>query len=321
MPTQAAKHQAARQKAMATIIFQTIQDSYPLQDILTAATTVNQKAFFISKLLIAVPNAFMYSDHRKSPPQLFDILTIWFGKFKFASSKFPAVATALNDRKHHFLDNRNNKVDFIHRIGLNWSPDTRDLFLSGLKPVYLPKLRAPYPPINHWMCESDAIYDKWSDYLKHDPRAQPDKRRPRQPIFRCDPSRLSLDIETDQSTIVYDADSKELILLVLRNFSSDPDLLSHIEGVIKQAVEMRKSIRVSHFNKYLPHLFTSASLRILARLSKLVIRLGPAISQLSIGCETFFQRGPQRTQLKYSIAILHIYFPYFGCSFARSFHR
>jgi hypothetical protein len=240
--------QATRQKAQAAIIFQTIEESSSLQDILTAATTVNQKKFFISQLLIALPNAF--SDRTETPPhQLFDILTIWFGKFKDASLSFAAVASALKARKQYFIDNRNLKLDFVHRIGLNWSPATRDFFFKGMRTVVLPKLRTPYPVIKQWMCESDVIDEKWRYYLKYDPRAQPDKRRPRQPIFRVNPSHLSLDITSDQSAIVYDADSGELVMLVLRNFCTDPDLLSHIEGIIKQAVETRKSIRVSDFSQ------------------------------------------------------------------------
>ena len=228
--------------AQATIIFQTIQDSPPLQDILAIATSPNQKTFFIAKLLIICPNAF--SGRTEPPLQLFDILTAWFGKHKDAS-RFDAVATALNHRRNIREGVRNLKIDFIHQIGLNWSPATRDSFLKGVNTVYLRKLKTPYPVINEWICESDAIDDKWSDYLKHDPRAQPDSRRKRQPIFRIDPSNLTLDIGADQSAIIYDATTGDLILVVLRNFCSHPDLLSYIEGIIKQAVDLRKSIRVS----------------------------------------------------------------------------
>jgi hypothetical protein len=237
---------SARQKDQATIIFQTIQDSPALQDILAIATSDNQKIFFISKLLAILPNAF--PDHTNSPQQLFDILTIWFGKYQHASSGFDDVATAFKHRRQYFTQHRNLKLDFIHRIGLNWSPATRDVFFQGVKTVFLQKLRTPYPPIKHWICESASIDDKWSNYLKFDPRAQPDRRRERQPIFHIHPSHLSLDIEADQSVVVYDAATGRLILVVLRNFCSDPHLLSHIEGIIKQAVECRKTIRVSHFN-------------------------------------------------------------------------
>ena len=231
-----------RQMAQATIIFQTIQDSPPLQDILAIATSPSKKIFFIAKLLIARPDAF--AGRSESPLQLFDILTAWFGKHRDAS-RFDAVATALNHRRNIREGDRNLKIDFIHRIGLNWSPATRDSFLKGVNTVYLRKLRTPYPAINEWICESDAIDDKWSDYLKHDPRAQPDSRRKRQPIFRTNPSNLSLDIGADQSAIIYDAETGDLILVVLQNFCSEPDLLSYIEGIIKQAVDFRRSIRVS----------------------------------------------------------------------------
>ena len=79
----------ARQKDQATIIFQSIQDSPALQDILAIATSDNQKIFFISKLLAILPNAFL--NHTNSPQQLFDVLTIWFGKYQHASSGFDAV--------------------------------------------------------------------------------------------------------------------------------------------------------------------------------------------------------------------------------------
>ena len=194
---------AARQKAQATLIFQTIQHSPALQDILATATSDNQKTFFTAKLLATLPNAF--PDHTASPPQLFDIVTTWFGKHKDGFSKFNAVDTSLKHRRQYFIDHRNLKLKFIHRIGLNWSPATRDLFFQGVKTVSLQKLRTPYPLIKHWICESATINDKWSNYLKFNPRAQPDQRHKRQPIFHIHPSHLSLDIGADQSVVVYDA--------------------------------------------------------------------------------------------------------------------
>ena len=56
-------------------------------------TSANQKTFFIDQLLITLPDVF--SGHTESPPQLFDLLTLWFGKYSGATSSFDAVATAL----------------------------------------------------------------------------------------------------------------------------------------------------------------------------------------------------------------------------------
>ena len=51
--------QAARQKAKATIIFQTIEDSSALQDILTASTTDDQKNSLSPNFLSHFPMPFL----------------------------------------------------------------------------------------------------------------------------------------------------------------------------------------------------------------------------------------------------------------------
>ena len=162
----------AWQIELALPIFQAIQDSSYLQDILVIATSDVQKAFFISKLCIAVPNAFA---GRSEPPSvLFNIMTTWFGKYK--DPQFSAMEHAIQQRRNHIVIRRHKKLDFIHRIGLDWSPDTREAFLGATKTVFLSKLDIPYPIVKHWICETDEINHKWRDYLQNDPRSQPDQR-------------------------------------------------------------------------------------------------------------------------------------------------
>jgi hypothetical protein len=241
----------ARQKELAHPIFQAIEDSSYLQDILVIATSETQKAFFISKLCSAVPGAF--AGRSETPSGLFDIMTIWFGKYKGSSPQFSAVEHALQQRKNHFVIRRHKKLDFIRRIGLDWSPDTREAFLGATRTVFLSKLDIPYPIAKHWICETDEIDHKWRDYLQNDPRSQPDRRRPRLPIFRLDPAKLQLDIKADENVLVYDQSSGELLLVVIRNFCKDPNLLEHIDGIIKQSVECRRSIRVCNSDHSLTH--------------------------------------------------------------------
>ena len=224
------RSQEASQKAKAFTIFETVQNSPYLQDILVIATSDSQKTFFINKLLGALPDAF--TGRTEAPPDLFNIMTIWFGKYKDAPSRFSAMDDALKQRQDYFLTHRHKKVDFIRRIGLNWSPATRDEFLKTINTFKISKLETPYPAVKHWMCESDSIDNKWRDYLQKDPRAQPDRRLPRLPIIRVDPAKLQLDIQINESALVYDTESGELVLLVLRNFCGDADLLSHIDDII-----------------------------------------------------------------------------------------
>jgi hypothetical protein len=240
-PTTAMPSTIAKQKAQAFTIFEAIQNNSYLQDILVITTSDSQKNFFINQLLIVVPDAF--TGHSASPPDLFNLMATWFGRFN-GSSRSSAMDTALKQRRDYFITHRHKKVDFINRIGLNWSPIKRDMFFTTIKSFFLPKLETPYPVVKHWICESDAIDSKWRDYLQNDLRAQPDRRRPRLPIFRMDPTKLQLDIKSDESALVYDHSTGNLILLVLRQFGNDPNLLSHIDGVIKQSVDYRRSIRV-----------------------------------------------------------------------------
>jgi hypothetical protein len=239
------RSQTARNKAQAFKVFETIQVSSYLQDLLVIATSPAQKSFFVNKLLITLPDAF--ASHSKQPDQLFDIMTMWFGQFEDAPVKFAAVAMALKQRRDHFITHRNQKVDFIHRIGLQWSPAARNAFWDGIHVVALSRLEDPYPPAGHWVCETDAIDAKWRRYLEEDPRAQPDRRRARSPLFRVDVDMLRCDIRPGESVIIIDEHTGELVMVIFCSFSNHPGLLAHIDDVIKRAVEYRKSMRVSDF--------------------------------------------------------------------------
>ena len=61
-----------------------------------------------------------------------------------------------------------------------------------------------------------------------------------------DLTKLQLDIKSDKNALVYDGESGELVLLVIWNFCNEPNLLSHIDEVITQTVDCRRSIRVYH---------------------------------------------------------------------------
>ncbi len=235
----------ASRKAQAFKVFEIIQGSSYLQDLLVIATSPAHKTFFVNKLVITLPDAF--AGHTKQPAQLFDIMTTWFGQFEDACVKFDAVAMALKQRQDYFITHRNLKGDFIHRIGLQWSPAARNGFWNSIRVVKLSKLVTPYPPVGHWICETDPIDAKWRKYLEEDPRAQPDRRRPRLPLSRIDVHMLRCDIRAGESVIIIDKDTGELVMVVFRSFSNHPGLLAHIDGVIKRAVEYHKSMRVSDF--------------------------------------------------------------------------
>jgi hypothetical protein len=244
------RSQVARKKAQHFDIFQTIEDDLHLLDLLVIATSPAKQAFFIVAVIKSLPLAF--SGHSKEPESLFFIFTAWFGQYKAESSqKFNRITAALRLRQQYFIDNRIQKRHLIHAIGLDWTPAKNESFYPTIETLTLSKLTAPYPPKHHWMVESSAIDNQWRYYIEHG--KQPDKCHPRYPLFHVDPSKLQRDISPTEDLLVFDNETGQLVMLVVRRFCQYTPLLTHLGDVIKRAVQSRRSMRVY----FIANLFTS----------------------------------------------------------------
>jgi hypothetical protein len=244
------RSQVARKKAHHFTVFETIEDDSHLLDLLVIAVTPAQHAFFTTALMKLLPDAF--SGYSKEPENLFLLFTTWFGQYNPEShTKFTRIATALKLRQQHFINNRLHKRVFIHAIGLDWSPAMNNAFFSTVKTIYLSKLATPYPPKYNWMVESSAIDNQWRNYIEEG--KQPDGRHRRYPLFHVDTSKLQSDVSPTDNLLIFDHETGQLVMLVLRRFCQHTPLLNHLGDVIKRAVQYRRSMRVC----FIVNLFTS----------------------------------------------------------------
>jgi hypothetical protein len=199
------------------------------------------------------------------------------------------VKEAIRIRTGHKMKQRKTKRNFISRVGLNWGRVEREEYLSQIPTTTVGELSAPYPPLSHWVYESDEIKKKWEYWITK--ARQADARKKRLPMLELDPDKLVHDIDANTSMIFLNDEGK-IVGLVIRNFCGDDDVLAWLDGVIEGAVGNRKSIRVC-FHLCCTPCFNQlhCSLRIQESWSKSDIRLAREVLLPLIGSRICYPRS------------------------------
>ena len=128
------------------------------------------------------------------------------------------------------------------------SISTRDGYLSTVPTLALTRLQEEYPPHRHDVCETEEILTIWADYRST--KKHPDKREARAnggswpETTILDKTKLQKVVEADESAIIHDSKTGEVIAVVLRDVCGDPGILEWVTSIIQENVGWRRNVRV-----------------------------------------------------------------------------
>jgi hypothetical protein len=211
-------------------------DAEALQQLQTCISQEAQDTITREKLVPLVPKQFRDD---VNDAHLFRDFMAWCNEPKLRPP--PALKDAVHERSKLKMKLRKEKRDFADDACLHWSIEEKQCYLSTIPRHDVEELAEPYPPLGHWMHESDRIRELWENHLMHG--KQPDKRKKRLPMLRLDPSKLALNIQRNKSALVY-AGGK-LRAVVLRDFCPSKEACEWVDNTIEENAACRKSIRVS----------------------------------------------------------------------------
>lgn len=158
--------------------------------------------------------------------------------------KPPAVSVAAKALRQNKMHQQQRRKQLIEDLGL--TPKSRHSRLAGIRTVHLPRLAAPYPPPERDIYETEEIGDIWRKYREDN--EHPDTRSKTtghwMEMEKLDKEKLPLIVEPDESVIVRDADTNEIVAVVIRKFCGNDEVLEWINGIIDENVGLRKGIRV-----------------------------------------------------------------------------
>lgn len=158
------------------------------------------------------------------------------------------ISTTLDKRKKAQKAYKHRRDHFGLSVGL--FPQARGRKLANIPTVELSKLKKEYPPSGHDIYETAAAQQIWEEYQEATP--YPDRRGGKtwKPFHQLDPEKLQYTVQADESVIIRDFATNEIIGVVIRNFSNgNRRLLEWINGIIMENNGIRRSVRVGPFSK------------------------------------------------------------------------
>ncbi|KAJ3559157.1 hypothetical protein NP233_g11335 [Leucocoprinus birnbaumii] len=173
--------------------------------------------------------------------ELYAYLMNTMGREGLAGGVSSALRDALTTYRKQKKQTRNIHHDTVRALGLDWTPEIAAGWFQALPNIHLPKLKTPYPPAGKFICEDEAIKKLWYPRLME--AKQADKRLKRCEPLVIDQTKLVRTVEAGESIVVRDCKTNEIVLMVVRNFCGDIDVLEWMGRIVAEAVRICRNVR------------------------------------------------------------------------------
>lgn len=118
--------------------------------------------------------------------------------------------------------------------------------MDGVPTIWLAEQKKAYPTDGYDIYETDVVRGIWEQYRAATPYPDPRGDRTWSPLLKLDPNRLQHTVNKNESVLIRDKRTGELIGLILRNFTGNNQrLLEWVNGIIAENTGIRRSVRVS----------------------------------------------------------------------------
>lgn len=132
----------------------------------------------------------------------------------------------------------------VDQLGMRWDERQKQAYIDGINVVELKRLEVPYPTHDFYTATTATGKDQWGRFWHERPakdkRVHGGKRRQ---VLLLDESRLQYNIPQHESVIFRDADTKEIFMVILRDFIPDDELRKDMVATCRQIIKYRRDDR------------------------------------------------------------------------------
>jgi hypothetical protein len=183
-------------------------------------------------------------------------------RIRVKEAVFPKSCAVLKDpsRGQARIDYRRHKQELTRSLGLDWTATKREEFLApeSIPTLSLSMLKKRWPPKDVWLSEAPATGLLWERHFQE--AKQHDKRIKRKDVLiSSDGDSWQKTIKAGESVIIRDAQTRQIVLIVIRNFCGHQGVLDWANNIVETATNIKKSVRLDDPGKLVMNGYTSGS--------------------------------------------------------------